>query len=95
MQTEVSPTSYAEVQSNNVLHILFSIEDTPLLISTSQLFIEPDFPEARKLKEWSEDTSSIPISREVISMGQNLDGRSSMHVQLQETKPRVMLSKVK
>ena len=36
MQTEVSPTSYAEIQRNNVLHILFSIEDTLLSISTSR-----------------------------------------------------------
>ncbi|RVW99796.1 hypothetical protein CK203_029213 [Vitis vinifera] len=39
MQTEVSPTSYAEIQRNNVLHILFSIEDTPLSISTSRKVI--------------------------------------------------------
>ena len=39
IQTEVSPTSYAKIQCNNVLHILFSIEDTPLSISTSRKFI--------------------------------------------------------
>ncbi|CBI37456.3 unnamed protein product, partial [Vitis vinifera] len=42
-------------------------------ISTSQLFIEPDFPEARKLKEWFDkegrNTPSVSISREVTSMG--------------------------
>ena len=36
MQTEVSPTPYAEIQRNNVLHILFFIEDTPLSISTNR-----------------------------------------------------------
>lgn len=42
-------------------------------ISTSQLFIEPDFPEARKLKEWFDkegrNTPSVSISREVTTMG--------------------------
>lgn len=42
-------------------------------ISTSQLFVEPDFPEARTLREWFEregrSTPSISISREVSSVG--------------------------
>ncbi|CAI9771632.1 unnamed protein product [Fraxinus pennsylvanica] len=41
-------------------------------ISTSQLFIEPDFPEAHKLKVWFEKdgkhTPSVSISRETTSM---------------------------
>ena len=52
MQAEVSPT-YAEIQHNNVLHILFSIEDTLLSISTSKKVIliiskmQKDLPAAR------------------------------------------------
>ena len=42
-------------------------------IATSQLFIEPDFPEACKLKEWFDkegrNTPSVSISREVTTMG--------------------------
>lgn len=42
-------------------------------ISTSQLFVEPDFPEARTLREWFEkegrSTPSVSISREVASVG--------------------------
>ncbi|KAJ4829421.1 hypothetical protein Tsubulata_006616 [Turnera subulata] len=42
-------------------------------ISTSQLFTEPDFPEAQKLREWFEkegrSTPSVSISKEVSSMG--------------------------
>ncbi|XP_021889906.1 LOW QUALITY PROTEIN: replication protein A 70 kDa DNA-binding subunit E-like [Carica papaya] len=42
-------------------------------ISTSQLFIEPDFPEAHKLKQWFDkegrSTPSISISKEVSSVG--------------------------
>lgn len=42
-------------------------------ISTSQLFIEPDFPEAQRLKEWFDkegrNTPSVSISREVSSVG--------------------------
>ena len=42
-------------------------------ISTSQMFIETDFLEARKLKEWFDkegrNTPSVSISREVITMG--------------------------
>lgn len=42
-------------------------------ISTSQLFIEPDFPEAHSLREWFEregrSTLSVSISREVANVG--------------------------
>lgn len=42
-------------------------------ISTSQLFIEPDFPEAQKLREWFEkegrSTPSVSISKEVSTVG--------------------------
>lgn len=42
-------------------------------ISTSQLFIDPDFPEARRLKEWFEkegrNMPSLSISREMASVG--------------------------
>ncbi|KAG6577754.1 Replication protein A 70 kDa DNA-binding subunit C, partial [Cucurbita argyrosperma subsp. sororia] len=42
-------------------------------ISTSQLFVEPDFPEARTLRGWFEkegrSTPSVSISREVATMG--------------------------
>ncbi|KAJ9135481.1 hypothetical protein P3X46_032661 [Hevea brasiliensis] len=42
-------------------------------ISTSQLFIDPDFPEARRLKEWFEkegrNVPSLSISREMSSVG--------------------------
>ncbi|CAL5359421.1 hypothetical protein CsSME_00049574 [Camellia sinensis var. sinensis] len=42
-------------------------------ISSSQLIIEPDFPEARRLKEWFEkegrNTPSVSISRETTSIG--------------------------
>lgn len=41
-------------------------------ISTSQLFIEPDFPEAHKLKSWfdkdGKSTPSVSISREMTTM---------------------------
>uniref|UniRef100_A0A2P2QMJ4 Replication protein A subunit n=1 Tax=Rhizophora mucronata TaxID=61149 RepID=A0A2P2QMJ4_RHIMU len=41
-------------------------------ISTSQLFIEPDFPEAQRLKEWFDregrSTPSVSISREMSSV---------------------------
>ncbi|GAB4834819.1 hypothetical protein Ancab_033087 [Ancistrocladus abbreviatus] len=41
-------------------------------LSTTQLFIQPDFPEAWRLKEWFEregrDTPSVSISRETTSM---------------------------
>lgn len=41
-------------------------------ISTSQLFIEPDFPEAHKLKSWfdkdGKSTPSVSISREITTM---------------------------
>lgn len=41
-------------------------------ISTSQLFIEPDFPEAHKLKSWfdkdGKGTPSVSISREITTM---------------------------
>ncbi|WCJ20607.1 Replication protein A 70 kDa DNA-binding subunit A [Euphorbia peplus] len=42
-------------------------------IATSQLFLEPDFPEARRLKEWFEkegkNAPSISLSREMTSVG--------------------------
>ncbi|KAH7834500.1 hypothetical protein Vadar_016684 [Vaccinium darrowii] len=42
-------------------------------ISSSQLIIEPDFPEARRLREWFEkegrNTPSISLSRETSSLG--------------------------
>ncbi|XP_059640341.1 replication protein A 70 kDa DNA-binding subunit A-like [Cornus florida] len=42
-------------------------------IFTSQLFIEPDFPEAHRLKEWFEkegkNTPAVSISRETTNMG--------------------------
>ncbi|XP_065877693.1 replication protein A 70 kDa DNA-binding subunit A-like [Euphorbia lathyris] len=42
-------------------------------IATSQLFLEPDFPEARSLKEWFEregkNAPSVSISREMLSAG--------------------------
>ncbi|KAJ7943945.1 Replication protein A subunit [Quillaja saponaria] len=42
-------------------------------IATSQLFIEPDFPEAHRLKEWFDkegrNTQSISISRETSTVG--------------------------
>ncbi|OVA18441.1 zinc finger protein [Macleaya cordata] len=42
-------------------------------LSTSQLFIEPDFPEARRLKEWfdmeGKNTPAISISRDSAGMG--------------------------
>ncbi|KAK9095635.1 hypothetical protein Scep_027104 [Stephania cephalantha] len=42
-------------------------------LSTSQLFIDPDFPEARKLKEWFElegkNVSSVSLSRETMGTG--------------------------
>ncbi|KAA8521263.1 hypothetical protein F0562_011900 [Nyssa sinensis] len=42
-------------------------------ISTSQLFIEPDFPEALRLKEWfdreGKNAPSVSISRETTSIG--------------------------
>ncbi|XP_038716213.1 replication protein A 70 kDa DNA-binding subunit E-like [Tripterygium wilfordii] len=42
-------------------------------IFTSQLLIEPDFPEARKLKEWFDkegrNTQCLSISREISSLG--------------------------
>lgn len=42
-------------------------------ISTTQLFIEPDFPEAHRLKEWFEkegkNTQSVSISRDSLSVG--------------------------
>ncbi|KAL5742132.1 hypothetical protein ACOSP7_028864 [Xanthoceras sorbifolium] len=42
-------------------------------ISTSQLFIEPDFPEAQRLKEWydkeGKSTPSVSISRETSNVG--------------------------
>ncbi|KAJ8773977.1 hypothetical protein K2173_009408 [Erythroxylum novogranatense] len=42
-------------------------------ISTSQLFIEPDFPEAQKLKDWfnkeGRNTPTVSISKELSSVG--------------------------
>lgn len=42
-------------------------------ISTSQLFVEPDFPEARRLRDWFEkegrSTPSVSLSREVSTVG--------------------------
>ncbi|XP_057963639.1 replication protein A 70 kDa DNA-binding subunit A-like [Malania oleifera] len=50
-------------------------------ISTSQLFIEPDFPEAHKLREWfnSEgcNTPTVSISREFVSTGRT-DARKTL-----------------
>ncbi|XP_015575144.2 replication protein A 70 kDa DNA-binding subunit E [Ricinus communis] len=54
-------------------------------ISTSQLFIEPDIPEARRLKEWFEkegrNTPSVSISRELSSVG-----RSEIHKTISQIK---------
>ncbi|XP_038903763.1 replication protein A 70 kDa DNA-binding subunit C-like, partial [Benincasa hispida] len=50
-------------------------------ISTSQLFVEPDFPEARTLREWFEkegrSTPSVSLSREVASVGRT-DARKTI-----------------
>lgn len=51
-------------------------------ISTSQLFIEPDFPEACKLREWFEregrNTTSISISREMTATMGRTDVRKTI-----------------
>ncbi|XP_021275893.1 LOW QUALITY PROTEIN: replication protein A 70 kDa DNA-binding subunit A [Herrania umbratica] len=50
-------------------------------ISTSQLFINPDFPEAHRLKEWfvteGRNTLSVSISREASSVGRT-DNRKTI-----------------
>ncbi|CAO2819718.1 unnamed protein product [Amaranthus hypochondriacus] len=51
-------------------------------LSTSQLFIEPDFPEAQRLKEWfardGKNLPSVSISRETTSLGAWADVRKTI-----------------